>query len=330
VIIARTPVRVSLLGGGTDYPSHFREHGGQTLSLAIDHYSYVTVKRLAPLFDYSVRVSYSRMETVQRVDEIEHPSVRECLKFLGIDGGVEIHYVGDLPARSGLGSSSSFTVCLLHALHAFKGDEVGPRQLAEEAVIVEQQRIRERVGLQDQYISAFGGVQHFTYARDGSVGVSPLVLSDARQRDLLSHLMLFYTRVQRRAHEVLDEQLEKTRRGELKAPLGRLSALVDEGIDVLRGSGPITRLGDLLDEAWQLKRTLSSKIANPAIDDCYARARSAGAVGGKLLGAGSGGFMLFLVEPARQAAVAEALPDLGRVDFGIDAAGSAIVFAAPP
>jgi D-glycero-alpha-D-manno-heptose-7-phosphate kinase len=329
VIIARAPVRVSFLGGGTDYPEHFRSHGGQTLSAAIDHYSYVTVKRLVPLFDYSIRVSYSRMETAHRLDEIEHPAVRECLRFLGLEGGLEIHYVGDLPARSGLGSSSSFTVCLLHALHALKGETATPRQLAEEATHVERELIRERVGVQDQYASAFGGLLHLRYAKDGGVAVCPIVLPAAREEELLAHLMLFYTGIQRRAHDVLEEQLERTRQGGLTQPLARLNGLVDEGIALLKGDRPLVGLGDLLHEGWVAKRGLSSSVSTPAIDGYYERARRAGAAGGKLLGAGSGGFMLFVAEPLRQPAVEAAVPELRRVRFGLAPTGSRIVFPSP-
>jgi D-glycero-alpha-D-manno-heptose-7-phosphate kinase len=329
VIIARTPVRVSFLGGGTDYPEHFLKHGGQTLSIAIDHYSYVTVKRLVTLFDYALRVSYSRLETTSRVEDIQHPAVRECLRFLGFTEGLEIHYVGDLPARSGLGSSSSFTVCLLHALHALKSEAVTPRQLAEEATYVERELIRERVGVQDQYASAFGGMLHLRYGTDGKVEVCPITLPSRRQQELQAHLMLFYTRIQRTAHEVLESQLERTRQGSLAESLGRLSALVDEGVAVLRSDGPIVRFGELLHEGWITKRGFSDQITSPAIDGFYERARRAGAVGGKLLGAGSGGFMLFLVEPDRQFAVEAALPELARVHFRVAPAGSQIIFSSP-
>jgi D-glycero-alpha-D-manno-heptose-7-phosphate kinase len=326
MIIARTPVRVSFLGGGTDYPEHFLVHGGQTLSAAIDHYSYVTVKRLVTLFDYSLRVSYSRMETASRVEDIEHPAVRECLRFLGFHGGLEIHYVGDLPARSGLGSSSSFTVCLLHALHALRGEAVTPYQLADEATYVERELIKERVGVQDQYASAFGGMLHLRYGADGNVDVCPIILPTRRQQELTAHLMLFYTRMQRTAHEVLEEQLERTRHGTLEQSLANMGALVDEGLAVLRSARPIVRFGELLHEGWMVKRDLSSKITSPAIDAFYERARRAGAIGGKLLGAGSGGFMLFLVEPHRQSAVEAALPELARVYFRVAPTGSQVIF----
>jgi D-glycero-alpha-D-manno-heptose-7-phosphate kinase len=328
VIIARAPTRVSFLGGGSDYPEHFRSHGGRTLGAAIDKYSTVTVNRLAPLFDYTIRVSYSRAELTSDVAAVEHPAVRECLRFLGIEGGIEIHYVGDLPARTGLGSSSSFTVALLHALHAFRGEHVGAQRLAEEACHVEHALIRERVGVQDQYTCAHGGLLHLRMGSDG-VGVERLPLPAERLAAFHAHLMLLYTGLQRHAHELLEEQLERTRRGELAAALGRMEELAAQGVAVLVGAGPLPPFGELLHDAWQVKRGLSSRVSNGAIDDAYARARGAGAIGGKLLGAGGGGFLLLFAPPERQQAVARALPELRRVEFGFDHQGSRILFYQP-
>ncbi|MDH7569054.1 MAG: hypothetical protein QHJ73_05655 [Armatimonadota bacterium] len=329
MIITKTPVRVSFLGGGTDYPDYFRQYGGQTIGCAIDKYSYITVNRLAELFDYSIRVSYSQHELTRSVGEIQHPSVRECLRYMGLDGGLEIHYVGDLPARTGLGTSSSFTVGLLHALHAFKGELVSQERLAAEAVYVEQQMIGERVGVQDQYTCACGGLVHLQFQRDGRVIVSPLPLGQARLEELSRHLMLFYTGIRRHAHEVLDEQLERTRQGTLRDDLSHLSELVDEGVRVLTGSGPILQFGELLHQAWTTKRRLSSKVSNPQIDTWYEEALSAGAVGGKLLGAGGGGFLLLMAPPERQPSVEAALGGLKRVHFQLDFTGSTILFYRP-
>jgi D-glycero-alpha-D-manno-heptose-7-phosphate kinase len=328
MIIARTPVRVSFLGGGSDYPDHFRKHGGQTLGVAIDRYSYLTVNRVPKLFDYAIRVSYSRLETVDCIDEIEHPAVRECLRFLRVEDGIEIHYVGDLPARTGLGSSSSFTVALLHALHALKGELVEHGQLAREACHVEQEMIRERVGVQDQYTCAHGGLVHLRMQTDGSVTVKPVPLSAERRAQLGAHLLLFYTGLRRSAHEILDEQLERTRRGDLTEELKRLSALVDDGIEVLSG-GPIAAFGELLHQSWVIKRGLSSKVSCTAIDAAYERAQAAGATGGKLLGAGGGGFLLLFAPPDRHASIHAALSDLTPVRFGFDHEGSRILFYQP-
>ena len=329
MIITRAPVRVSFLGGGTDYPDYFRRHGGQTRGVAIDRYSYITVNRLARLFDYSIRISYSRMELVTNIDEIQHPAVRECLRFLGIDGGVEVHYVGDLPARTGLGSSSSFTVALLHALHAFKGELVSREQLAEEAVLVEHERIRERVGVQDQYTCAHGGLVHLQMSHGGRVAVDRVPLRAERLAELQSHLLLLYTRLRRNAHEVLDEQLDRTRRGDNTRHLGRLADLVTDGIRILTGDVPIEQFGELLDSAWQIKRELSTKVTNDVVDSCYATARAAGAIGGKLLGAGGGGFLLLFAPPDRHGAIATALPNLPRIRVGFDHEGSRILFYQP-
>jgi D-glycero-alpha-D-manno-heptose-7-phosphate kinase len=329
VIITRTPVRVSFLGGGTDYPDYFRQHGGQTLGAAIDKYTYITVNPLADLFEHTIRVSYSRTELVKSLDQIEHPAVRECLRFLNLDGGIEINVVADLPARIGLGSSSSFTVGLLYALHAFKGELVHNGQLAAEAVYVEQEMIRERVGVQDQYTCAHGGLVHLLFSRDGSIRVSPLPLRTERLAELQAHLMLFYTGIRRHAHEVLDEQLERTKQGTISKDLSYLSDLVDQGLEVLTNEQPITCFGELLHTAWMTKRRLSSKISNPVIDKYYDRAREAGAVGGKLLGAGGGGCLLLLVEPDNQPSVKRALTDLRYVPFTFDYSGSSLVFYKP-
>lgn len=329
MIITRTPLRVSFLGGGTDYPDYFRQHGGQTLGAAIDKYTYITVNQLAGLFDHSIRVGYSRTELVKSIDQIEHPSVRECLRFLNLDGHIEINVVTDLPARTGLGSSSSFTVGLLHALHAFKGELVSNGQLAAEAIYVEQEMIKERVGVQDQYTCAHGGLVHLQFDRDGKIKISPLPLRAERLAELQAHLMLFYTGIRRHAHEVLDEQLERTKQGTIAEDLSYLSDLVDQGLEVLTNEQPITCFGELLHTAWMTKRRLSSKISNPVIDEYYDRARRMGAVGGKLLGAGGGGFLLLLVEPENQAAVKQALADLRCIPFAFDYNGSCLLFYQP-
>lgn len=329
MIITKTPLRISFLGGGTDYPDHFRQHGGQTLGVAIDRYSYLIVNSLAKLFDYNIRVSYSRTELVHSVDQIEHPSVRGCMQFLNLDGQIEVHYVGDLPARTGLGSSSSFTVGLLHALHASKGELVSAAQLGAEAVYVEQELLQERVGVQDQYTCAYGGLRHLQFSREGEIKALPVPIPQGRLSELQAHLMLFYTGVSRHAHHVLDEQMERTREGVISSQLGYLSDLVDQGLEVLMNGHQIGAFGELLHSAWSTKKQLSTKISNPLIDGYYERARRAGAIGGKLLGAGSGGFLLLMADPADQEAVEKALCELHRVAFAFDHAGSAMLFYQP-
>ena len=326
MIVTRTPVRVSFFGGGTDYPEHFLKHGGQTLGVTIDKYSYVTVKRMTPLFDYSIRVGYSRTELVHDRDEIEHPSVRECLRFLDLQGPMEIHYIGDLPARTGLGSSSSFTVGLLHALHALKGEPISQQQLAQEAVHVERELIRENVGVQDQYTCALGGLQHLRFERSGCVSSSLVACDPVRVTELQSHLMLFHTGLVRHAHEVLVEQLANTREGKVARDLDVLSGLVDEGLDLLSSTRPISLFGELLDAGWKAKQRLSSRVSSDAINSLYSRATGAGATGGKLLGAGGGGFFLLFVSPDKQAAVLGELGASGHVPIAFETTGARVVY----
>jgi D-glycero-alpha-D-manno-heptose-7-phosphate kinase len=330
MFITRTPLRISFFGGGTDYPEYFRRCGGQTLGVAINRYSVVIVNQLADIFEHRIRVGYSKTELVRDREEIQHPAVRECLRFLELDGGLEIDYVGDLPARTGLGSSSSFTVGLLHALYAFKGELVARDRLASEAVHVEQEMIGERVGVQDQHICAHGGLVRVCCPADGRVRAEPVPLLPERSAELEAHLMLMYTGIQRHAHHVVEEQLERTRNGELAGELDAMRRLVDQGLDVLSDPRhPVSAFGELLHEGWVLKRGLSRQVSSDRIDAWYDAARRAGAVGGKLLGAGGGGFLLLFAPPAAQEAVARAVPDLRRVPFGFDRAGSSLVFYNP-
>jgi len=329
MIITKTPLRISFLGGGTDYPDYFRDNGGQTLGAAIDKYSYVTVNRLAPLFDYKIRIGYSRTELVSAVDQIQHPSVRECLRLLNLKEHIEIGYGGDLPARSGLGSSSSFTVGLLHGLHALKGELVSHEQLAREAVHVEQEMIRERVGVQDQYICAFGGLVKICCNKNGRIDVKPIPLAPSRLVELKRHMLLFYTRINRQAHDVLDDQIDRTKNGKNNEYLWAMEQLVDEGLKVLTGNGDIREFGRILHESWLSKRQLSKKVSSEKIDAWYEQARKAGALGGKLLGAGGGGFLLIFARPEEQAKIIGAVPDLVPVNFDFDFTGSTLLFYKP-
>jgi len=329
MIISMTPIRVSFLGGGTDYPEYFSRHGGATLGSSIDKYTYITVSPLTEFFHHTIRVSYSKTELCKSVDEIQHPSVRECLRFLGIEGGIEINVVSDLPARTGLGSSSSFTVGLLHALHGFKGKLVSWEQLASEAVYVERELLKERVGLQDQYTCAKGGLIHLEFNGSNRVNMKPVVVSRERLRALQERLMLFYTGIQRYAHEVLEQQLERTRSGVLSSYLRKLYALVEQGIDVLSNEHHLSSFGELLNDGWNCKKQLSDTISNQIIDNAYERARNAGAIGGKLLGAGSGGFLLLYVEPYNREEVSRSLSDMREVTFDLENQGSRIIFYRP-
>ncbi len=328
MIITRTPFRVSLFGGGTDYPPWYRKHGGAVLGLAINKYCYITLRKLPPFFEHRHRIVYSRIENVHDVAEIEHPAVRAVLQETGVEHGLEIHHDGDLPARSGMGSSSAFTVGLLHAIMALEGRMVTQRWLAEEAIRIEQDVIAENVGSQDQIWAAYGGFNRIDFQRDGSFAVSPIIVPKTRERELVDHLMIFFTGFSRHASEIAKHQIanieNKTRH------LRTMLTMVDEAQEILSAPGvPIRRIGELLHESWQLKRELSSEVSNDAIDRIYEAGREAGAIGGKILGAGGGGFILFFVEPERQAAVRERLSDLIPVDIDIDVSGSRVLVYQP-
>lgn len=324
MIISRTPFRISFFGGGTDYPAWYRDHGGTVLGATIDKYCYLTCRYLPPFFKHRIRVVYSQIENCQVVDEIAHPAVREVLRYLKIDRGVEIHHDGDLPARSGMGSSSAFTVGLLHALYALKGQMPTKRQLAAESIQIEQEMIKETVGSQDQVLAAFGGFNHVVFSQDGEITVKPITLSGDRLRELSSHLMLFYTGIERTASDVAGSYVADVdgKRSQLRIMKG----LVEESLAVLNNGRDITAFGTLLDEGWQAKRSLSTRVSNSYVDELYAHAIANGALGGKLLGAGGGGFMLLFVPPGKQNQVKEALKKLITVPFHFDFSGSQIIF----
>lgn len=324
MIITRTPFRISFFGGGTDYPTWYEKNGGATLSTTIDKYCYITVRHFPPFFNVKNRVVWSKIELVDEHDQIEHPSVRETLKHLGVDKGVEVHHHGDLPARSGLGSSSSFTVGLLHALHALLGKPVTKMGLAKDAIHIEQKRIQEHVGSQDQMAAAFGGLNKFTFTQNGELQVDPIILSPQRSKELQSHLMLVFTGMARTASEIAAEQIKTTHQKEKE--LRRMHELVNEAVALLKSEKNIAEFGKLLHETWMLKRGLTNKITNSQIDSLYETARDKGALGGKLLGAGSGGFMLLFVPPEKQGAVGEALKDFIIVPFQFDTEGSKILY----
>ncbi len=324
MIISRTPYRISFFGGGTDYPAWYRKHGGSVLATSIDKYCYLTCRFLPPFFEHRIRIVYSRIENCQTIEEVTHPAVRECLRFLKIDRGVEIHHDGDLPARSGMGSSSSFTVGLLHALYALTGRMPGKRQLAEESIHIEQNCIKETVGSQDQVTVAFGGLNHITFNANGSIDVRPLTIATERIAELNSHFMLFYTGIKRTASNIADSYVEDIEAK--KRQLRIMKDRVDEAIGILSGTGPITPFGELVNEAWQTKRSLSGSVSNPEVDALYDRARAAGAAGGKLTGAGGGGFLLLFVLPDRQPHVEQELNRLIRVPFRFEFSGSQIIF----
>lgn len=328
MIITRTPFRVSFFGGGTDYPDWYSLHGGEVLSTAIDKYCYITCRHLPPFFEHKHRIVYSTIENVRRWDEIKHPAVRAVLGWAKCDKGLEIHHDGDLPARSGLGSSSAFTVGLLNAISALEGRYVSKEQLAKDALHIEQKVIGEAVGSQDQIAAAYGGLNRIEFMRSGNFNVSPLILNKQRQIEFMSHLMLCFTGISRIAAEVAKSKIANLskRETELKA----IHGMVDEATQILQSSTRrLEEFGDLLHESWKHKRALSDKVATPAVDHIYETARAAGAIGGKLLGAGGGGFMLFFVRPEHQARVRERLSKLIHVPFGFDESGSRVMLYQP-
>jgi D-glycero-alpha-D-manno-heptose-7-phosphate kinase len=328
MIISRTPFRLSLFGGGTDYPSWYTKHGGAVLATTIDKYCYLTCRYLPPFFEHRYRLVYSRIENCQRREDIAHPVVRAVLQHLNIEGGVEIHHDGDLPARSGMGSSSAFTVGLLHALYALKGEMRSRDQLARDAIHVEQALLQETVGCQDQIITAFGGINHISFTPSGDFSVRPVTICKTRVRALQSHLMLFYTGVERFASQVADSyvhDLSESKRRQLRL----VRDLVEEAISILQGDGDLEPIGALLHEAWDAKRSLSAQVSSEGIDGLYATARRAGALGGKLVGAGGGGFMLLFVPPSRHQAVKQALTPALHVPFRFQFSGTQIIFYDP-
>ena len=328
MIITRTPFRVSFFGGGTDYLDWVRQHGGTVLSTTIDKYCYITCRKLPPFFDHRHRLVYSRIENVREIDEIQHPAARAILSEFGDESGMEIHHDGDLPARAGLGSSSAFTVGLLHAIHALRGSMASKDALAEQAIHIEQTVLAENVGAQDQVAVAFGGLNRIEFPTHGGFGVQPVICSSGRIANLESRLLLFFTGVSRIASHIAAEQIQSLHRHE--AALKRMRAQVDEAIAILTSPGDdIDDFGRLLHEGWMLKKSLSSRISTPDIDAVYERAVAAGALGGKLLGAGGGGFILFFVQPGRRAAVIEALADLVHVPIRLERDGSQIIFYRP-
>jgi len=327
MIISRTPFRISFFGGGSDYPQWFREHGGAVLATTIDKYCYISCRRLPPFFEHKHRLVYSATEMVNEVSEIRHPAVRGVLGYFRWTDGVEIHHDGDLPARSGLGSSSSFTVGLINALRAMQGRHISKDDLASLAIHIEQDVIRENVGSQDQISAAYGGFNRIQFRRDGRFGVEPVILPAERLASLQSSLMLVFTGFARLASEVAKSKIDNL--GKRSEEIRRMTAMVDEAIGVLAGERPIADFGSLLHEAWTCKRRLSDMVTSSEIDRIYAAAREAGAIGGKLLGAGGGGFMLLFVPPDRQAAVRERLSKLVHVPFQFEMSGSRIVLYQP-
>lgn len=327
MIITRTPFRMSYFGGGTDYPAWFREHGGAVLATTIDKYCYITCRYLPPFFEHKSRILYSKVEMVNSNDLIEHPAVRGVLAHMGITEGIEIHHDGDLPARTGLGSSSAFVVGLLNALSALKNTMPTKMELAKSAIHIEQSVLRENVGCQDQVVTAFGGLQRVEFEKNDDIRVTPMVVSRERLEDLQAHTLLYYTGLSRIASEIVKEQLQNL--PARTSELSRMQEMVDEASGILLGKSSLNAFGLLLDENWALKRRLSSRVSLPAIDEIYNAAKSAGALGGKLLGAGGGGFMMLFAPPQAHAQIREKLKKLLNIPFRFDSEGSRIIYYQP-
>lgn len=321
MILTKTPYRLSFFGGGTDYAHWYRQHGGAVLSTTINKYCYLNCRALPPFFKEKSRIVWSKIEAVADNNAIEHNSVRTCLKYMGIEEGVEIHHTGDLPARSGLGSSSAFTVGLLHALYAMLGQSIRKYELAAEAVHVERDVLKENVGVQDQIAAAMGGFNKITILPNGVFTIAPIIIPSARLNALESHFLLFFTGVARTASDIVKDQSLGDKHNELSA----MSRLLYEACRMISSEDDITEFGRLLHEGWQIKRSLAANISPGFIDDIYNAARNAGAIGGKLLGAGGGGFMLIFARPEDHPKIKQALQKLLWVPFSFENGGSQVI-----
>lgn len=328
MIISRTPFRISFFGGGTDYPQWYLKESGAVLSTSIDKYCYISCRLLPPFFSHSHRIVYSQIENVSNFDEIQHPSVRETLKFFNYAQGLEIHHDGDLPARSGLGSSSSFTVGLINVLKALGKQKIEKKELAQLAIKIEQDMIQENVGSQDQIAVSHGGLNKIEFNKNGSFNVTKVNISSKRKILLNNHLLLFFTGFSRVASDIAGAKIRNL--AHRKKQLYKMRELVDEGLAILENEHyDILRFGQLLDISWRYKQELSKNISNFEIDEIYRKALSAGAIGGKLLGAGGGGFIMFFADPSKHNKIKETLADLIFVPFKFENNGSIIVLNQP-
>ena len=327
MIITKTPFRMSFFGGGTDMEEYFKEHGGAVLSTTFDKYCYVNVRHLPPFFDYSTELSYSKTERVSSLEEIQHPAIREAMKMLDMQK-IRLNYEADLPARSGLGTSSSFAVGMLHAFHALKGKYVGKKTLADEAIYLERVLCNESGGWQDQIAAAFGGLNHIEFSQNGYT-VSPILIFPDRKKALEENLMLFFTGFTRFSSEVQKENKKSSPEDKLSL-LSEMKTLLVEAEDVLQDKHKdLNDFGRLLHKTWELKRKTAKTISTDSIDTLYEQGRKAGALGGKLLGAGGGGFLLFYVEKEKQGKVLEAMKNLIHVPFSFENDGTQVLYYAP-
>jgi len=324
MLISRTPYRISFFGGATDYPVWYQEQGAALLATTINHYCYLHCRLLPAFFQHKSRVVWSQIEEVLDHANIQHPSVRAVLTWLKFNQGIEIHHQGDLPARTGLGSSSAFTVGLLNAIYTLQNKETSKQQIAEEAIYLERDLLNESVGIQDQITTSYGGFNKIEIDTTGHFTVNPVALSQSRLRDFEEHLLLFFTGISRNASNIAAEKIRSIphKRQELEG----LQKHVSQALKILQGDHDLSEVGHLLHESWMLKREICSSVSTPFIDNLYQRACQAGAVGGKLLGAGGGGFLLVFAKPENKEKIKIALSDLLEVPFHFESEGSQIVY----
>jgi D-glycero-alpha-D-manno-heptose-7-phosphate kinase len=323
MIISRTPFRISFFGGGTDYPVWYREHGGAVLSTTIDKYCYIMVRELPAFFPFKYRIAYSKVEQTNSIEEIEHPAIRAVLHEMNITEGLEIHIAADLPARSGIGSSSTFVVGLINAIHALKNISISRHDLAAKASYIEQNILHEYVGNQDQSAAAHGGLNIINFKKDGAIEVNKIILSEERKVNLEKHLLLVFTGIVRNSSDVAKTQISNLK--SIESELKQIKSLVNESYEILNSSQCISEFGKLLHKTWCEKRKLSPIVSNDLIDKIYSDALSAGAIGGKLLGAGSGGFMLLFAGPEKHKEIKNVLKTLTFIPLKLEDSGSIII-----
>jgi len=326
MIISKTPYRVSFFGGGTDYPQWYLKEGGAVLSTTIDKYCYITCRILPSFYEVKYRIVWAHIENVSSIAEILHPAVREGLRYMNINSGlgIEIHHYGDMPSRAGMGSSSSFVVGLFKVLTALKGQMIRKQELAEMAIEFEQSILKENVGSQDQVATAYGGLNVIHFLKDGEIQVDPVIITPERMLELESNLMLLYTGTRRLSSEIAGDFIGNLEKKE--TVLKKMYKMVDQAVSILAGQGSINEFGALLNESWKLKRSISDKVSNVTVDRIYDTAIENGAIGGKLLGAGSSGFMLIFAPPEKQQQIKDALPIYLYVPFKFDNTGSTIIY----
>ncbi|QMV12995.1 GHMP family kinase ATP-binding protein [Vibrio spartinae] len=325
MIITKTPFRISFFGGGTDFPDWYRQHGGNVLSTSIDKYCYITCRHLPPFFEHKHRIVYSHIENIKDTSEIKHPAVKGIFDYLDIQDGLEIHHDGDLPARSGLGSSSSFTAGLYLAVKSLSGEMIDKYHLAKEVIHIEQNVIHDVVGSQDQIATVYGGLNRIDFMTNDDFSVSPIIIPEERKKELNDHLMLFFTGVTRFSSDITGSQIKNINKRE--SELKTMQEMVPEAINILSNPNiSILEFGKLLHESWRYKKQLSEKISNSTIDEIYQVARDLGAEGGKVLGAGGGGFVLIFAKPEIQPKILERLSHLICVPFNFEDNGASIAY----